>query len=80
MLPDKITKAIRARRLCLSCMEVHDVQIISIIEENIYKGRRISYPAEYFYCERSGETYADEEMITANHAAMQNAFSGGSSD
>ncbi len=62
------------RMLCLSCMEVHDVKTVMLFEENIYKGKKVSYPAVYNYCDRSDETYADEQMISTNNSVMKAVF------
>lgn len=62
------------KRLCECCMEVHGVQRVLVREKNIFKGVSVDYDAEYFYCDRADETYADEEMISTNDVAMKNAY------
>lgn len=62
------------KRLCECCMEMHGVQRVLVWEKNIFKGVPVDYDAEYFYCDRADETYADEEMISANDIAMKNAY------
>ena len=68
-------KKIRAeKRLCECCMEEHEVQVVLKEEQNIFKGATVDYDAEYFYCDRSDEFYADENMIASNDIAMKNAY------
>ena len=60
--------------LCPCCMETHKVQVISILEHNVFKNVPVDYSAEYFYCDRADETYADEEQISSNDISMKNAY------
>ena len=62
------------KKLCLCCMEEHAVQVITVKESNIFKGVPVEYEAEYHYCDRADETYADEQQISANDIAMKNAY------
>ncbi len=62
------------KMLCPCCMEEHDVQRITAAERTVFKGVPVAYTAEYFYCERADETYADERQISLNDTAMKNAY------
>ncbi len=62
------------RRLCTCCMEEHDVNTVMFREKNTFKGVPVEYDAEYFYCDRADETYADEKQISQNDIAMKNAY------
>lgn len=55
-------------------MEEHDVQRITTVESNVFKGVPIVYNAEYYYCDRADEAYADEEQISSNDIAMKNSY------
>lgn len=61
-------------KICPCCMEEHEVKIITIQEQNVFKGVPVAYDAEYHYCDRADETYADELQISANDIAMKNAY------
>ena len=61
-------------RLCSCCMEKHTVQVISVSEHNVFKNVPVVYRAEYFYCDRANETYADEQQISSNDISMKNAY------
>lgn len=61
-------------RLCLSCMESHDILTVEVEEKNIFKGEEVIYNATYDYCENTDEYYASEEQITQNDIAMKNAY------
>lgn len=62
------------RRLCTCCMEEHDVKMVMVREKNTFKGIPVEYDAEYFYCDRADEMYADEQQISQNDIAMKNAY------
>lgn len=62
------------KRICECCMEEHEVQRVLIRENNVFKGVSVDYDAEYFYCSRADEIYADEGMISVNDIAMKNAY------
>ena len=62
------------KMLCQSCMEEHEVKIITVNETNIFKDTQVEYPALYYYCERTEDFYCDEEMITKNDLAMKNSY------
>ena len=62
------------RMLCPCCMEEHDVQRVTTVESNVFKGMPIEYNAEYYYCDQADEAYADERQISLNDIAMKNAY------
>ena len=68
----KIIKA--ERKLCPCCMEEHDVKTISVMENNVFKEVPLEYKAEYLYCDKANETYADEQQLSSNDVAMKNAY------
>lgn len=61
-------------KLCLCCMEEHNVQTVEVQEYTLFKGKKVEYTAQYEYCERADEYLSTEEMITANDIAMKNAY------
>lgn len=64
----------RENKLCLCCMENHDVLIVREKAHNTFKGQKIEYYATYEYCENTDEYIASEEMISANDISMKNAY------
>lgn len=62
------------KKLCLCCMEEHDVHRVATVESNVVKGTPVEYIAEYFYCDRANGAYADEQQISLNDIAMKNAY------
>ena len=62
------------KTLCPCCMEEHDVQTVRDTERNVFKGVPIEYSAEYQYCDRADEFFADEQQISRNDIAMKNAY------
>ena len=61
-------------KLCLSCMEEHEVQQVAVTEENIFKGKRVEYPARYEYCPSTEAYAASDEMIDANDISFKDAY------
>lgn len=62
------------RKLCLCCMEEHEVQTVIRIEQNAYLGAVVEHEATYEYCNRADSLLATEEMMTANYSAMVTAY------
>lgn len=61
-------------KLCLSCMEEHEVQEVAVPEENIYNGKLVNYIAIYEYCNYAEEYTQTEEMIRKNNIAFKDAY------
>ena len=61
-------------KLCLSCMEEHEVNIVEVIEHESFKGVEVDFPAIYEQCLNSDEYLANEEMIRANNLAVKDAY------
>lgn len=62
------------KRLCPCCMEEHDVQTIEVMEKGVFKSTPVEYRAEYTYCDRAEEAFAEEPQISANDISMKNAY------
>lgn len=62
------------KKLCICCMEEHDVYTVRVKEYNVFKGVPVEYDATYEYCELADEYISTEEMISANDIAMKNAY------
>ena len=62
------------KKLCMCCMEEHEVQIVRVNESATFKGEKVEYSAIYEYCDRADELLAREEMISANDISMKNAY------
>lgn len=62
------------KKLCMCCMEEHDVQIVHVQEHVEYKGIEVDYTAEYEYCTNAEEYVAEDEMISRNDIAMKDAY------
>lgn len=60
--------------MCPCCMEEHEVQMIEVREQNIFKQIKVEYPARFFYCKKADEYYADETMLQENDISMKNAY------
>ncbi|MCX7633244.1 MAG: DUF4065 domain-containing protein [Turneriella sp.] len=61
-------------KLCLSCMEEHKVDIVEVMEHEVFKGVEVDFPAIYEHCSNSDEYLANEDMIRANNLAVKDAY------
>lgn len=61
-------------KLCLVCMEVHEVQTIIVEDSELFKGENVFFNATYEYCNRADEYLETEEMIKLNSLAMKDAY------
>ena len=61
-------------KLCLSCMEEHEVQEVAVSDENIFNGKVVHYNAIYEYCSYADEYTETEEMIRKNYVAFKDAY------
>ena len=61
-------------KLCLMCMEEHEVETIEIEDREIYKGVEVSFDSIFEYCSNSDEYIETEEMIRNNSLAMKDAY------
>lgn len=64
----------KERKLCLCCMEEHDVSYVRVKEKNIFRGQEIEYEAMYEYCDKANEYIASDDMISANNISLKNAY------
>jgi hypothetical protein len=62
------------RKLCFLCMEEHDVDIVEIMDNEIYKNKEVTFPAIYEYCFNTNEFLENEEMIKNNSMSMKDAY------
>lgn len=61
-------------KLCLNCMEEHEVQEVVVLEENIFNSETIHYYATYEYCSNADEYFQTEELIRKNDVALKDAY------
>ena len=58
-------------QLCAGCMNIHTMQVVEIEETELYKGKLVSFVAEYNYCEVSDTLIENEEQIRGNFEKMK---------
>ncbi len=61
-------------KLCLCCMEKHEVSFVEVEETNVFKGEKIKYKARYEYCDKADEYYSSEDMIEYNDVSMKDEY------
>lgn len=61
-------------KVCVSCMEKHDVRLVQVKETNIFKGIKLNYNVIYEYCENTDEYFVNEENSGNNDLAMKDAY------
>ena len=64
----------KEQKLCLHCMEEHEVLHIRIMDKNVYKGQEVTYAATYEYCANADEFWANEAYSSQNDSAMKAAY------
>lgn len=64
----------REYKLCLCCMEKHDVEVVEVEEITTFKGIPVKYFAKYEYCDKADELLSGSEFTTMNDIAMKNAY------
>lgn len=62
------------KRMCICCMEEHEVKRVRVLEHTIYKEVPIDFSAEYFYCDNADEYYMDEDMTTQNDIKVKDVY------
>ena len=62
------------KKLCLICMEKHEVNTVEVTENEIYKNEEVIFKAMYEYCIKADEYLETEEMIKANSLSMKGAY------
>jgi hypothetical protein len=54
-------------------MKAHEVEIIKIPEEMIYKGVELSYEIDVTHCKKTDEYWEEEDQIRSNWQEMRKA-------
>ena len=61
-------------KLCLMCMEEHEVQTVILEDKEEFKGKQVVFNAMYEYCSKSNEYLETQEMIKSNSLSMKDAY------
>lgn len=61
-------------KLCICCMEVHEVWTVQVEEKMSFNQVEVRYLATYEYCSMTEEYIATEEMMRQNDIAMKDAY------
>ena len=61
-------------KLCMCCMEEHDVKTVLVEEQTTFKNTKIKYEASYLYCDLAEELYMDEQQMTENYIRIKEAY------
>lgn len=64
----------KERKLCLCCMEEHDVSYVRVKEKNVFKGQEVEYDVIYEYCDIADEYISSDVMISTNDISLKNAY------
>lgn len=62
------------KRLCICCMEEHEVKTVLVKEEATFKNVKVAYEASYLYCDAAEELYMDEQQMQENDVSLKNAY------
>lgn len=61
-------------KLCQSCMEEHEVDIVQVEENMIFRDEPVVYKAVYEYCKDTDELTEPEELIRENSLTLKDAY------
>ena len=61
-------------RLCICCMEVHDVKRVRYMDRVTYKDVPVDCLTEAFYCDLDDTFYVNEEMMSENENRLRDAY------
>ncbi len=61
-------------KMCFDCMKEHEIQVVKVEENNVFKNKEVFFEAEYDYCENTDEFLENEEQIKNNDLAMKDAY------
>ena len=64
----------RVKKLCVCCMEEHEVSTVRLLDHSTFKGRKVSYIATYEYCDNADEYWESDESISENNIALKDAY------
>lgn len=62
------------KKLCLICMQEHNVHTVMLQEENEFKGEVVKFDALYEYCENEDQFLETEEMSSQNDISFKDAY------
>lgn len=62
------------KRLCVCCMEEHEVKTVLIQATSTFKNVKVIYEVEYFYCDNAEELYTDEQQLQKNNISLKDAY------
>jgi putative zinc finger/helix-turn-helix YgiT family protein len=64
----------KEKKMCFDCMKEHEIQVVKVDENNIFKNEEVFFKAEYDYCENTKGFLESEEQIKKNDLAMKDAY------
>lgn len=64
----------KEKKLCLICMEEHEVQTVILEDIEDFKGEEVSFDAIYEYCTYADEYLEIEDMIKLNSLSLKEAY------
>ena len=64
----------KEKKLCICCMEEHDVKTVRMMEHTKIKDICVDYEATYFYCDYAEILYMDELQMRENNIVKEKAY------
>lgn len=62
------------KRLCLCCMEKHEIETVLVKEHTTFKKVEVCYDSLYYYRKAAEELYMNEEKMRRNHNRLKEAY------
>ena len=64
----------KIHKLCLSCMEEHEVYLVKESRQTFFKGEKVEYEAIYEYCDKCDEYTETEDLMDQNDIVCKDAY------
>lgn len=62
------------KKLCVCCMEKHEVKTVLIKEHSTFKNVSVDYEAVYEFCDLAEVLFMNEQQIRENDIRLKNAY------
>ena len=64
----------KIHKLCLSCMEEHEVYLVKESRQTFFKGEKVEYEAIYEYCDKCDEYTETEDLMAMENGMIKCVF------
>jgi putative zinc finger/helix-turn-helix YgiT family protein len=62
------------QKFCPICLKKHEIALVEINQSDIFLNQKISYDAQYDYCEITDQYWSDQELLKENSIRLKDAY------